>query len=95
MIKSKLSEAEDSVRAALVYALENKKDKHVSKLFDLYNSVRTVKNSVGESDFVFTINTAGNPYMETTPETIDWLNNYSSAKSDLTFNNNPDIITFS
>lgn len=96
MIKSKLSTAEDSIRAALVYALENKKDKYVSKLFNLYNVVRDVKHSVTESDYVFTINTGkGYPSMETSQETIDWLNNYGlGTTSNLTFNSSPDIISF-
>lgn len=107
MIKSKLTTAEDSIRAALIYALENKKDQYVSKLFNLYNTVRDVKKSVTESDYVFNltgldnIGGSGTAYdsisypSSATPETIDWLNSYGKTNINISSNSSPDIISFS
>jgi hypothetical protein len=93
MISSKLATAEEAVRAALIYALEKKRDNFVPQLFDLLNKVREVKES--NNDYVFSLNTNNIPGysdMTTTPETIDYLNGLGNIKISTT--NSSDVITF-
>ena len=93
MISSKLATAEDAVREALIYALEKKRYKSVHELFQLLDTIVTLKNS--NNDYVFSLNTdniPGYPDMVTSQETVDYLNNLGNIK--ITSTNTDDVISF-
>ena len=92
MISSKLATAEENVRAALIYALEKKRDKFVPKLFELLNKIQEVKES--NNDYVFSLNTEGvpgYPDMNTTQDTVDYLNRIGNISINTA---SPDVISF-
>jgi len=93
MISSKLATAEDAVREALIYALEKKRYKSLNDLFQLLDTIVTLKNS--NNDYVFSLNTDNVPGysdMSTSEETVDYLNNLGNIK--ITSTNNNDVISF-
>ena len=95
MISSKLASAEDNIRSALIYALENKRDNIVPKLFELLNTIVTLKNE--NNDYVFSLNTngvPGYPDMITSQETIDFLNQKIPSGDIMINSKNDNVISF-
>ena len=68
-IKSNLESALDSVSKALIIALEEQNEDQVTKLFELYNKVRT---SIPKDSPVFSINFDDTAYSPVAAGAVDW-----------------------